>query len=110
MPAPPGDRRASLPAAAPRLYSGLPAPAALTAAAARPRGECGAAPALPLWPGPACTLGCSAFSSLPPDPEDKLLAEPLRHPDFFKVKNLFTLKDLFDARVHLGHKKGCRHQ
>lgn len=68
-------------AAAPRLYSGLPAPAALTAAAARPR-----------------------------DPEDKLLAEPLRHPDFFKVKNLFTLKDLFDARVHLGHKKGCRHQ
>ncbi|XP_031457695.1 28S ribosomal protein S2, mitochondrial isoform X1 [Phasianus colchicus] len=68
-------------AAAPRFYSGIPAPAALTAAAARPR-----------------------------DPEDKLLSEPLRHPDFFNVKELFSLKDLFDARVHLGHKKGCRHQ
>uniref|UniRef100_A0A8C9FZI7 Small ribosomal subunit protein uS2m n=1 Tax=Pavo cristatus TaxID=9049 RepID=A0A8C9FZI7_PAVCR len=46
----------------------------------------------------------------PPHPEDKLLTEPLRHPDFFNVKELFSLKDLFDARVHLGHKKGCRHQ
>ncbi|KAJ7395932.1 28S ribosomal protein S2, mitochondrial [Pitangus sulphuratus] len=42
--------------------------------------------------------------------DDKLLSEPLRHPDFFNVKELFTLKDLFDARVHLGHKKGCRHR
>ncbi|KFV56526.1 hypothetical protein N328_05277, partial [Gavia stellata] len=29
---------------------------------------------------------------------------------FFNVKELFSLKDLFDARVHLGHKKGCRHR
>ncbi|RLW00476.1 hypothetical protein DV515_00008750 [Chloebia gouldiae] len=42
--------------------------------------------------------------------DDKLLTEPLSHPDFFSVKELFTLKDLFDARVHLGHKKGCRHR
>lgn len=27
-------------------------------------------------------------------------------PDFFEVSNLFTVKDLFDARVHLGHKLG----
>uniref|UniRef100_A0A8B9NFJ4 Small ribosomal subunit protein uS2m n=1 Tax=Accipiter nisus TaxID=211598 RepID=A0A8B9NFJ4_9AVES len=42
--------------------------------------------------------------------DDKLLSEPLCHPDFFNVKELFSLKDLFDARVHLGHKKGCRHR
>lgn len=42
--------------------------------------------------------------------DDKLLSEPLSHPDFFNVKELFSLKDLFDARVHLGHKKGCRHR
>uniref|UniRef100_A0A8C6TPX1 Mitochondrial ribosomal protein S2 n=1 Tax=Neogobius melanostomus TaxID=47308 RepID=A0A8C6TPX1_9GOBI len=30
--------------------------------------------------------------------------------DFFRVSELFSLKDLFDARVHLGHKKGCRHR
>ncbi|XP_067397937.1 small ribosomal subunit protein uS2m [Emydura macquarii macquarii] len=41
---------------------------------------------------------------------DSLITEPLRHPDFFNVKELFSLKDLFDARVHLGHKKGCRHR
>lgn len=42
--------------------------------------------------------------------DEKLLSEPLSHPDFFNVKELFSLKDLFDARVHLGHKKGCRHR
>ncbi|KAJ9586321.1 hypothetical protein L9F63_020029 [Diploptera punctata] len=31
---------------------------------------------------------------------------PLQHPDFFKVHELFTVKDLFDARVHYGHKEG----
>ncbi|XP_028918477.1 28S ribosomal protein S2, mitochondrial isoform X2 [Ornithorhynchus anatinus] len=43
------------------------------------------------------------------DIHDKILAEPLKHPDFFNVKELFSLKTLFDARMHLGHKKGCRH-
>ena len=28
----------------------------------------------------------------------------LQHRDFFGVHDLFTVKDLFDARVHLGHK------
>ncbi|XP_065155368.1 small ribosomal subunit protein uS2m-like [Atheta coriaria] len=30
----------------------------------------------------------------------------LKHPDYFQVHNLFTVKDLFDARVHYGHKVG----
>ncbi|KAK6620761.1 hypothetical protein RUM43_011056 [Polyplax serrata] len=29
----------------------------------------------------------------------------LQHPDYFNVADMFTIKDLFDARVHLGHKK-----
>jgi len=33
-------------------------------------------------------------------------AEALRHPDFFNVHNLFTVRDLFNARVHFGHKEG----
>ncbi|XP_006640701.1 small ribosomal subunit protein uS2m [Lepisosteus oculatus] len=41
---------------------------------------------------------------------EKLLTEPLKHPDFFRVSELFSLKDLFEARVHLGHKRGCRHR
>ncbi|CAH2041388.1 unnamed protein product, partial [Iphiclides podalirius] len=31
---------------------------------------------------------------------------PLDHPDYFQVHNLFTVKDLFDAKVHYGHKEG----
>ncbi|XP_062816358.1 small ribosomal subunit protein uS2m [Anolis carolinensis] len=46
----------------------------------------------------------------PNDMSERLLTEPLKHPDFFNVQELFSLKDLFDARVHLGHKKGCRHR
>jgi small subunit ribosomal protein S2 len=30
----------------------------------------------------------------------------LTHPDYFGVHSLFTVKDLFDARVHFGHKIG----
>ncbi|KAJ8924675.1 hypothetical protein NQ315_000826 [Exocentrus adspersus] len=32
--------------------------------------------------------------------------EVLRHPDYFNVHNLFTVQDLFEARVHYGHKEG----
>lgn len=32
--------------------------------------------------------------------------DALNHPDYFSVHNLFTVKDLFDARVHYGHKDG----
>ena len=32
--------------------------------------------------------------------------ESLQNPDYFQVYNLFTVKDLFEARVHMGHKVG----
>uniref|UniRef100_A0A671FW95 Small ribosomal subunit protein uS2m n=1 Tax=Rhinolophus ferrumequinum TaxID=59479 RepID=A0A671FW95_RHIFE len=44
------------------------------------------------------------------DLQDRILREPLRHSDFFNVKELFSVRSLFDARVHLGHKAGCRHR
>ncbi|KAM6900844.1 small ribosomal subunit protein uS2m [Lycodopsis pacificus] len=44
------------------------------------------------------------------DVSDKVINQPLEKPDFFRVSELFSLKELFDARVHLGHKKGCRHR
>ncbi|KAL8596775.1 hypothetical protein ACOMHN_053871 [Nucella lapillus] len=34
--------------------------------------------------------------------------ESLQHEDYFNLKPLVTLHDLFSARVHLGHKVGCR--
>ncbi|KAH8403149.1 hypothetical protein KR222_006132, partial [Zaprionus bogoriensis] len=30
----------------------------------------------------------------------------LKQPDYFQVHNLFTVRDLFNARVHYGHKEG----
>lgn len=33
-------------------------------------------------------------------------SSPLHERDFFAVRNCFTLKEMFDARVHLGHKEG----
>ncbi|KAM9820814.1 small ribosomal subunit protein uS2m-like [Neosynchiropus ocellatus] len=44
------------------------------------------------------------------DSVHRILSLPLEKPDFFHVSELFSLKDLFEARVHLGHKKGCRHR
>ncbi|XP_061554197.1 28S ribosomal protein S2, mitochondrial isoform X1 [Phycodurus eques] len=41
---------------------------------------------------------------------EEMMKRPLEKPDFFHVSELFAVKDLFDARVHLGHKKGCRHR
>ncbi|XP_037960456.1 28S ribosomal protein S2, mitochondrial [Teleopsis dalmanni] len=32
--------------------------------------------------------------------------EFLKHPDYFQVHNMFTVSDLFNARVHYGHKIG----
>lgn len=37
------------------------------------------------------------------------VVDPLHHPDYFNVHNLFTVADLFRARVHLGHKTGTLH-
>lgn len=34
----------------------------------------------------------------------------LEHDDYFGVKQLVNLNDLFEARVHLGHKYGCRNR
>jgi len=33
--------------------------------------------------------------------------DPLDHPDYFGVKNSVELKELFDARLHLGHHEGA---
>nr|XP_028570558.1 28S ribosomal protein S2, mitochondrial isoform X1 [Podarcis muralis] len=55
------------------------------------------------------TLPATSPEEAPTVDYDRLLGEPLKNPDFFNVQELFSLKDLFDARVHLGHKKGCRH-
>lgn len=52
----------------------------------------------------------SDASPLAPDFSHLVLSEPLKHQDFFNVKELFSLRSLFDARVHLGHKAGCRHR
>ncbi|KAF6327695.1 mitochondrial ribosomal protein S2 [Rhinolophus ferrumequinum] len=68
-------------------------------------------------PGPPSirTLGGTAAPAIS-EPEggsnlqDRILREPLRHSDFFNVKELFSVRSLFDARVHLGHKAGCRHR
>ena len=38
------------------------------------------------------------------------LVDPLKHPDYFGVKQLVTIEDLFNARVHYGHKKGSRNE
>ncbi|XP_029059735.1 28S ribosomal protein S2, mitochondrial [Monodon monoceros] len=52
-----------------------------------------------------------ASSPLPAaDLNERILSEPLKHLDFFNVKELFSVRSLFDARVHLGHKAGCRHR
>ncbi|XP_035784603.1 28S ribosomal protein S2, mitochondrial-like isoform X1 [Anopheles albimanus] len=37
---------------------------------------------------------------------DKSAPDLLSHPDYFGVHKLFTMEDLFKARVHLGHKEG----
>ena len=36
------------------------------------------------------------------------MINPLDHDDFFNVKELVSLKSLFNAQVHLGHKTGLR--
>jgi small subunit ribosomal protein S2 len=38
----------------------------------------------------------------------KTVIDPLKHHDFFGVRDLVTVEDLFNARVHLGHKVGLR--
>ncbi|XP_008842161.1 28S ribosomal protein S2, mitochondrial [Nannospalax galili] len=70
-------------------------------------------------PGPAGPSGRMLTGAPNParsEPQDdhdlqrKILDLPLKHSDFFNVKELFSVKSLFEARVHLGHKAGCRHR
>ena len=42
-------------------------------------------------------------AATPPDLEG---ADPLSHPDYFGVKEMTNIQELFEARVHLGHKMG----
>jgi small subunit ribosomal protein S2 len=42
------------------------------------------------------------------DHEHAMITAALQHEDFFAVKSLVSVSDLFEARVHLGHKAGCR--
>lgn len=42
-------------------------------------------------------------------PETEPLDHTLTVPDYFNLYNTFTVKDLFDARVHYGHKEGSLH-
>ncbi|KAL0109592.1 hypothetical protein PUN28_014563 [Cardiocondyla obscurior] len=45
------------------------------------------------------------------EPESsEITLDPLTHPDFFQVHNLFTVKDLYNARVHYGHKDTSLHE
>lgn len=46
------------------------------------------------------------FSNYFLDPPKELIRNPLDYPDYFHVHNIFTIRDLFDARVHYGHKEG----
>ena len=38
--------------------------------------------------------------------QQSIKERPITRNDFFNVKSLFTLRDLFDSRVHLGHHIG----
>ena len=52
-----------------------------------------------------CHAHCPSPSPTEAEP-DPAETDPLRHPDYFGVRSLFTVSDLFDARVHLGHREG----
>ena len=50
---------------------------------------------------PSSTTDSASPAPDPGDPKTKL--DPLAERDFFGVGKLFTVRDLFEARVHLGH-------
>uniref|UniRef100_A0A087YU66 Small ribosomal subunit protein uS2m n=2 Tax=Anopheles darlingi TaxID=43151 RepID=A0A087YU66_ANODA len=64
-----------------------------------------------LWSGlPRSLSTVQATARIEPRAVDKSSddksSESLSHPDYFGVHKLFTVEDLFKARVHLGHKEG----
>ncbi|XP_069121008.1 small ribosomal subunit protein uS2m-like [Argopecten irradians] len=40
--------------------------------------------------------------------DDKIVENPLKHDDYFQVKSLVKVEELFEAGVHFGHKSGVR--
>ncbi|XP_063993228.1 small ribosomal subunit protein uS2m isoform X2 [Diachasmimorpha longicaudata] len=51
-------------------------------------------------------LSTQAVPKVQKSEDPPAVIDPLKHPDLFGVHELFTIKDLFDARVHFGHKIG----
>ncbi|OXU18295.1 hypothetical protein TSAR_004024 [Trichomalopsis sarcophagae] len=51
-------------------------------------------------------LSTQTQPNIQPEEPTKVRLSPLQHPDYFQVHKLFTVKDLFDARVHYGHTEG----
>ncbi|XP_058796183.1 small ribosomal subunit protein uS2m [Phymastichus coffea] len=54
-------------------------------------------------------ISCLSIQTQPIVKDDgpvEVKLHPLKHPDYFEVSKLFTVKDLFDARVHFGHTEG----
>nr|XP_055180896.1 28S ribosomal protein S2, mitochondrial isoform X2 [Nyctereutes procyonoides] len=93
-----GERQVSGPGRCGRLCSGR-----------RPRG--GPGPAAGPWQAPRSPPSASRRAArVRQDISHSILSEPLKHSDFFNVKELFSVRSLFNARVHLGHKAGCRHR
>ena len=37
---------------------------------------------------------------------EEAMADSLKHPDYFGVSKLFTMTDLFNNRIHFGHRNG----
>merc|ERR1712224_195006 len=44
---------------------------------------------------------------IPKMPSGMVSSNPMDHEDYFNVAELVKIKELFDARVHLGHHEGC---
>lgn len=63
---------------------------------------------LAIYPDSENGFDCACFTYA--GVNERILNFPLTQPDFFRLSELYSVKDLFEARVHLGHKKGCRHR
>jgi len=69
-------------------------------------------PSLLLRPDTRLTSASDDSRIVSPSSEDLTehnVIDPLKHHDFFSVRNLTSVEELFDAGVHLGHKQGLRH-
>ena len=62
-----------------------------------------------VWTSSQCSLNITIILHSD-DIQREISDESLNHDDFFGVSKLFTRKDLFKQRVHLGHKEGLLDQ